>query len=507
MNLGSGHELSVQTDGLRFSLFRDITIEEVYGVHWYTAPATGVGSQRPHISHDLNGDEFSRSKSNSLSNRLLGRASDDESAPRKRDLLKEKVTSDSADGNEPTIKAGRPMTIDKRSLGAKVTLSRADIEAEQRYEDVLGELRTRNRLHQSRARVQKARETGDTNLKEEVDYHPLLCSDLRNAKSPQVPSTGKVSLTKMIDMFEPISRQLDRVPIVPRLSLWFLSQSHKITCPSICFSGSGHYLGDILLESLFSKYVGDDQRIEALKQEVSTWLSSADVYITLSNIVGHASVPLLTSNDITTEVRSNQVVVSRIGEQAADSGLVTSLSGADGHFTIPTCLLPSHSYLAPGEDTAPVSMSIRASLPAYFSDSFLQFATTLSKTSQMLDIEEEWSRSNSMDSSTRPAPDTDMASDEPHSNQDSRAQRLRDKLRPHGQLSHVLKHPMEHAKQNLHREFKKTAVDKVDGAWMARWTNKLLKKLEGLDGDLGYTTQIPVQIPRGKKIDGSEIKE
>lgn len=507
MDLGSGHELSVQTDGLRFSLFRDITIREVYGVHWYTAPETSEGSQRPRISHDLNRDDFPRTKSDSLSNRLLGRTSDDESAPRKRDLLKEKVISNSADGSQPAVKAGQPMTLDKRSLGAKATLSRADIEAEQRYEDVLGELRNRNRLHQSRARVQKARETGDTNLKEEIDYHPLLCSDLRNAKSPQVPSTGKVSLARLIDMFEPVSRQLDRVPIVSRLPLWFLSQSHKVTCPSICFSGSGHYLGDILLESLFSKYIGYDQRIEALKQEVATWLSSADVYITLSNLIGHASIPLLTSNDITTELRSDKVVVSRIGEQAADSGLVASLSGADGHFTIPTCLLPSHSYLAPEEDTAPVSMSVRASLPAYFSDSFLQFATTLSKTSQMLEIEEEWSRSNSIDSSTRPAHDTDMASDEPHANPDCRSQRLRDKLRPHGQLSHVFKHPMEHAKQNLHREFKKTAVDKVDGAWMARWTNKLLRKLEGLDGDLGYTTQIPVEIPRAQRRDSAQIKQ
>jgi hypothetical protein len=48
----------------------------------------------------------------------------------------------------------------------------------------------------------------------------------------------------------------------------------------------------------------------------------------------------------------------------------------------------------------------------------------------------------------------------------------------------------------LHKEVKKTAVDKVDGAWFAKWTNKLLRQLEWLDGDLGYSMEVPTPLKR-----------
>ena len=82
-------------------------------------------------------------------------------------------------------------------------------------------------------------------------------------------------------------------------------------------------------------------------------------------------------------------------ESDSNTGRVAWLKGIDTSFTIPTCLLPSHAYLAPlpesshEDDTAPVAISIRGHLPAHFSEAFLSFAATLSKTSQMLGIEEE----------------------------------------------------------------------------------------------------------------------
>jgi hypothetical protein len=39
-------------------------------------------------------------------------------------------------------------------------------------------------------------------------------------------------------------------------------------------------------------------------------------------------------------------------------------------------------------------------------------------------------------------------------------------------------------------------VDKVDGAWFAKWTNKALKQLEWLDGDFGYSIEIETGITR-----------
>jgi hypothetical protein len=66
----------------------------------------------------------------------------------------------------------------------------------------------------------------------------------------------------------------------------------------------------------------------------------------------------------------------------------------------------------------------------------------------------------------------------------------------HGRIGAAIKHPVQHGKHLLHKEVKKTAVDKVDGAWFAKWTNKLLRQLEWLDGDLGYSMEVETPLQR-----------
>lgn len=319
-------------------------------------------------------------------------------------------------------------------------------------------------------------------------------------------------------MFEPIARLIDKVPSLLRAILWLLSQSHPVTCPSICFSACGAYLGDELLNKLFRRHAADDKRITDLKDQVTNWLSAADVYLDFARLRGRGSVPLRTSNDIQVELRSADVIITRINpkcenqpskESDSNTGRVAWLKGIDTSFTIPTCLLPSHAYLAPlpesshEDDTAPVAISIRGHLPAHFSEAFLSFAATLSKTSQMLGIEEEAGLAT--DDTNSPVPPSERLSQE---HQDGRADDSRDghstnshfqgfraKI-SHGRIGAAIKHPVQHGKHILHKEVKKTAVDKVDGAWFAKWTNKLLRQLEWLDGDVGYSMEVPTPLAR-----------
>ena len=67
----------------------------------------------------------------------------------------------------------------------------------------------------------------------------------------------------------------------------------------------------------------------------------------------------------------------------------------------------------------------------------------------------------------------------------------------HGRIGAAAKHTAQQGKQILHKEVKKMAVDDVDRAWFAKWTDKLLKQMEWLDGDVGYSIEIPVPITRG----------
>lgn len=418
-------------------------------------------------------------------------------------MIKDEIMPRSGDSREDIgCDTESPLDDNVRRNRIEKVLSRGDEEAEERYNHVLSELRRTNHLHQCRSQAEDLGASRASEHEDESTQRPVVCSNFRNSKPPRSSSENHITLSRLKELLSPLSRLLDRAPIILRLFLWLLSQSHSVTCPAVCFSADGRYLGNEILESLFRKHAVEDSRIRQLKQEVSSWLSDANVYLDFMDLTGQSTVPVLTSNKITADIRSNGVALSRLGANISNGGRIGELSGVDASFVIPTCLLPSHASIAPlpksdENDTTSVFMAVRASLPAHFSESFLNFAATLSKTSQMLDIEEEAGRIGS-DKPAFPGIDDEATEndnhDQSHENE-SRAHRLREKL-PHVHLGVVTKHPIDHLKQSLHKGIKKTAVDKFDGAWFAKWTNKLLRQLEGLDGDVGYSTEIPVSISR-----------
>jgi hypothetical protein len=518
MDLGSGHELSIHSDAITIKLFRQIAIDEVYGVHWFTGDSPNPEAGREHRadshtdSHSDKGTHSPKSKRDLIKEKFFP-SIEESSAASQRDYVKDRILPRAEDERRYS-----ESDVNNANVAGARRPSRGDVEAEQRYDDVLLGLRQSNRLYQSRARVRISHGNGKHQTDESPDTRAAVCADLRSTRPPMSKPSGRIPVSKLIEMFEPITRLIDKIPSALRVTLWLLSQSHPVTCPSICFSACGAYLGDELLNKLFRRHAADDKRIDELKDQVTNWLSAADVYLDFARVRGRGSVPLRTSNDIRVELNSADVKVTRINprcegqtsKEADDhTGRVAWLKGFDTSFTIPTCLLPSHAYLAPlpesshDDDTAPVAISIRGHLPAHFNEAFLSFAATLSKTSQMLDIEEEAGLAT--DDTNSPVPrserlhqehqdgETDDSKDG-HSH-NSHFQGLRAKI-AHGRIGAAIKHPVQHGKHILHKEVKKTAVDKVDGAWFAKWTNKLLRQLEWLDGDVGYSMEIPTPLAR-----------
>jgi hypothetical protein len=502
LDLGSGHELSIHSDSVTIKLFRQMTIDEVYGVHWYTGDSPDPEAREhradSHHAETRSGPTHSpQSKTDVIRERFFPSVEETPGVSEK-DYVKDHVLPRAEDERRDS----NPK-IHNPQVSAAREPSRGDIEAERRYDDILLGLRQSNRLYQSRARVRIDKGNGDDQTDESPDTRAAVCADLRNTRPPMSEPSGCISVARLISWLEPLKRILDQVPVVLRVVLWLLSQSHPVTCPSITFSACGAFMGDELLNKLFRRHVTNDARIGQLKSEVASWLSAADIYLDFSRLRARASVPLRTTNDIRAEFRTSSVVVTRISPQhenedpktaSENNGRVARLKGVDASFTIPVCLLPFHAYLAPppdiptDPDTAPAAVSIRGSLPAHFSESFLSFAATLSKTSQMIDIEEEAGvAADNTDHSVTPRSDRHYDQSDHHG--------FRSKL-AHGRLSAAIKHPVVHGKHILHKEVKKTAVDKVDGAWFAKWTNKVLKQLEWLDGDFGYSIEIETGITR-----------
>lgn len=508
MNIGQDHEIHAHTDSLEVKLFRRIKIGEIYAAH--KCPEDDhEPSFETDISHSLDtGKHSSHAEGPIAQDNIMHEAS----AQQHRDAATDAATTNSKGLNHPAI------------LG--------DEDAEARYLDSLSSRHANDRLYKMRERLRLAHGAGEYSDAELVELRALLCTELRkNGLSPsqssrQITASRLAAIFSQPDVFK-------YAPSAMRMLLWLASHTHPIECPSISFAGSGNWLSELLSQVLFRRHTTVDERIRNLEREVSIWLSGGEYCVDLANITAQSQVPIRSMYDIKAEISSTSIAISRIDTEVESSTQMASLSRADGTFIIPTCLLPNHSHLVPPEpspeevteakrmmrdaaiqkhtseasnqksksktrhsideqdwsniedqpcdcDTLNVTMSIRATLPAHFHESLLSFAATLSKAAQMHGIEEQI-----IDPPTPPP--FDKTSD-PTIN-------WREKIAKRSDfIGSAIKHPLMSARGAFHREMRKSTVMTVNGGWFAKWTNKILEQLEWLNGDLGYTFDVPVSL-------------
>jgi hypothetical protein len=508
LNIGQGHEIHAHTDSLEIKLFRRIAIGEIFAAH--KCPEDDKESPR-----EADVDQPHPSSESLTVN----------------DNIRHEAGIKDQDGVATDIKVPTP---ESRKDWTQSTVL-GDEDAELRYEDVLKDIRIGGGLYQMRERlrnVDREDEYTDTELR------AMLCTELRRTGLSPPRHARKITTSKLATLF-PEPNVFEYVPSAMRALLWLASHTHPIDCPSISFAGSGHWLNSMLSHFIFRRHPTDDQRIRELEREISEWLSVGEYCVDLADITALGQVPLRSVYNIKSEIRSTNIAVSRIDVQNNSSAQMASLAGVDGTFVIPTCLLPNHSHLVPPEpsalevskamekkkqkevekrdqvqtktaseatstdaedvkhrpnqdqsvneeeeevvdiDALGIMMSIRATLPAHFDETCLSFAATLSKAAQMMDIEE------SIVDPPTPMFEEDF---DPTEN-------FRDKFsRRSKRFGSAIKHPLQTAHGAFHREMRKATVMTVNGAWFAKWTNKILEQLAWLNGDVGYTFEIPVSL-------------
>jgi hypothetical protein len=512
LNIGQDQEIHAHTDSLEVKLFRRITIGEIYTAH-----------RCPEDYNEHHFEKIIRPGSKDSKH-----ASPSESPIEKDNIKHEASAQQHRDGDaadsEPIAMNNSKWWNQPSSLG--------DEDAEARYLDSLNGLHVHDRLHKMRERLRLAHGAGEYSDVELVELRALLCTELRKTGLSPSKSSPQITASKLAAMFS----QPDIFKYVPsamRMLLWLASHTHPIECPSISVAGSGNWLNDLLSQFLFRHRTTVDERIRNLEREVSMWLSAGDYCVDLANITALSQVPVRSMYDIKAEISSTSIAVSRIDTEVESSTQMASLSRADGTFIIPTCLLPNHSHLVPPEpspedvadakrmmweaakqkqpsevpnpkrrsttqslsedqesnkieeqpfdcDTLNITMSIRATLPAHFHESLLSFAATLSKAAQMHGIEEQII--------DPPAPPPFDKTSDPTIN-------WREKIAKRSDfIGSAIKHPLMSARGAFHREMRKSTVMTVNGAWFAKWTNKILEQLEWLNGDVGYTFDVPVSL-------------
>lgn len=509
MNIGQGHEIHAHIDSLEIKLFRRIAISEIFAAH--KCPEDEKESpyeaddDQPHLSSE---------------NRIV------------KDNIRHEASVKYQDGATTDVKVPSPQLTKDWTQCTVLT----DEDAELRYADILKDIRTGGGLYQMRERLRKVdREDEYT----DIELRAMLCTELRRT-GLSLPQHSRRITTSELETLFPEPNVFEYVPSAMRALLWLASHTHPIDCPSISVAGSGHWLNSMLSHFIFRRHSTDDQRIRELEREVSEWLSVGEYCVDLANITALCQVPLRSVYNIKAEMRSTNIAISRIDVEDNSSAQMASLAGVDGTFVIPTCLLPNHSHLVPPQpsalevfeatekkkkkqqeenekrdqakpktvtevtitnpegveqrssedqsaneedsvdiDALGILMSLRVTLPAHFDESCLSFAATLSKAAQMMDIEE------SIVDPPTPVYEEDF----------DLTENLRDKFsRRSKRFGTAIKHPLQTAHGAFHREMRKATVMTVNGAWFARWTNKILEQLAWLNGDVGYTFEIPVSL-------------
>lgn len=471
IKLSDDLELAIQTETVKVSLFKSIEVGDCYASlkGGQYEMATGHMAEK---SVEKDGDTLVAAISPDLKATLGSRP---ELVKMKSEMTNEKPPKDSLP--KAAIKDVERQTPQKDSAGGQ-------------YRRLLESIDDTSTIRQARRSIEKQRQNDNEPVKatDPVDMHALraaICSELHSKPSVPNPPTRSVKVTTLQKVTSPrVKHFLHRLPMLLRLLLSLLSYLHPVTISSITATASGRWIRAMLIENMFKEYSDSDSELRDFNRRISAWVSDANFIVTLGTMVGHAQVPLNSTQHINCRLEFKDVVAYRMLPEDVRPNQAFSLSGADAVFAVPTFLLPHHEHLVPSapikrpvgemakgaedepgdhklpdleqddKDEAAVKMSVHVRLPAIFSQELLDFIAILAKASKLVEMEQAMS----------PTEDGEN--------------KLRD-------LTGALNLKMKYG-------FAKAVL--ASDQWLARLTGKIMKGLEEVSGDVGYSGDIPVGL-------------
>lgn len=412
-----------------------------------------------------------------------------------------------AAANGDTKRPGMPrmLTLNEHMTGGKTMetasiksgfksvrqVSTDDDEAEKDFQDMLKWIQDTSVITTSRKEVEETfKDTpteSDNGLSTKPDIRAAICSQLHDKPSIPHPASKAIRVTAIQNLTAPHIRTfLHRLPLLLRYLLSPIAYFHPVFIESITVGGSGKFFQHLLEDNVFP--ANSEAGIKNLKQRISGWLSHANFVFQLANITGHASVPVDTSYDIISNLTFDDVMAYRTLLQEVDLTQVARFAGADARIAVPTCLLPHHEHLLPPrptnkdrevlqqrvedadgkpntvqaqreldftmKDEVSVHVSAHVRLPTIFDQSLLDFIAALVKATKIIEMEKE------------------------------------DPVETVGfkQFAKGLGTDMKESMRRL-------AVDAAaNDRWIAKLVGKVTKKLETMQGDVGYSGDLPVAL-------------
>jgi hypothetical protein len=429
------------------------------------------------------------------------------------------------------------------ALGSVQALSPAEDSATDQYEAALKQIVESSLVAQSREKISVAYEENKERDSEELEtpidrsFDPkndkhmraAICARLHDKASIPHPPQTSITVTTLRSLSSPASRKfMHRLPMLLRLMLSLLSYFHPITITSVTAGGSGKWLQHMLSTHVFKHYSENNADIRRLQARVYAWLSGANFVLQLDRMSGLAHVPFFTSVDIESRVSIADAIVYRTLPNEISLAQVIRLRGADASMVIPTFLLPHHEHLLPPKptkadeeqkekevdemdsiphiggaideldqtrrDETTIKVSGRARLPAVFDQQLLDFIAALVKVTKFIEIEKSFEDKPTEDD-LPPTPTESELDEESPTNLASRPN-FKDNMKA---LNTNFKGSMKTFNKKMNTGMEKTWRRGIVGGmandrWIAKLVGKVMRLLETVKGDVGYSGEIPVPL-------------
>lgn len=343
------------------------------------------------------------------------------------------------------------------------------------------------------------------------DMRAAICTQLHDKPSVPHPPQRSIKVTTLRNLSPPYMRRfMHRLPFLLRLLLNPLAYFHPLHIESVTGGLSGKWLRHFLHDAVFKDYAANDVGIRKLEARIEAWLADANFIVEVVNIMGLAQVPLLTAFDISTQIKTDDVMAYRTAPQRVDLKQVVRLAGADASIAVPSFLLPHHEHLLPEKpdqemkvqkekavaeaDGAPeiiqaqqeleraqkdetyLTFSAHARLPAVFDQELLDFIAALVKATKIIEMEHGNPVDNLADSVSDTEAIVEFGIDEKN-----KKQKIKDWSRAMG--------------VTVRDGARRVAVDAVtNDRWIAKMVGKITRRLEYAKGDLGYSGTVPISL-------------
>jgi len=419
-------------------------------------------------------------------------------------LMTERMT----DGNAPddaSIKSG---------FASVKGISPDDDDARQKYHDILEHIEATSSITVARQEAEEAirgkGESAEHMLTNSKNLRASICSALHDKPTVAHPAKRAIRVSTVQAVYPGIRVFLHRLPLLLRAQLNPIAYFHPVFITSITAGGSGKWGQHMLSEMVFKDYAEEGAQIRRLKQRIAAWLADANFVFELDNVTGLASVPMNTAFDITTNLKIDDIVAHRTLPKEVDLAQIIRLGGADATIKVPSFLLPHHEHLLPPpptradvkqyqkevddadglpktiqaqneldqlkKDQTNVSISAHVRLPACFDQTLLDFTAALVKATKLIEFFKESKGEEETDSDSN--------------------------TEPHG-----FRERARHLKQGMNNKIQRVAVDAAaNDRWIAKLVGKATRHLETMQGDIGYSGDLPVSLAVYRKKAESATK-